>query len=453
LDALYTADDRREHFLGAIVTILQEMTPNGTSKVLLIDGQQRLTTLLILLAALRDMAKERGNELAIQIEKLYLFNEFETGLEFFRLLPSEGDQKVFFALMNGDLVNDNHQLSQAHEYFINRIQSKKDGKMYDLRRLRDIIISNLIVVSIVLEADENPYRIFESLNYKGEPLTQADLIRNYFFMRISLERHKTVYKEYWLPMQQRFAHSHRDLLGQFMWRYLLKDGTFVRRGDVYAEFKKRLDLVADDQLITALQELARFAEYHECLLDSAKEESKGLREGLGRLNRWDVTTSYPFLLNVYKDYREDRISAEEFCQIIDTIESFVIRRTFCRIPTNELNRLFISLYRQLDRNDLVSSLCKALRQRRWPTDKEFVRGWETFPIYMSGHEKARLVLETLEKAYKHKESIDTSKLQIEHVMPQMLTPEWRQTLGRNADKVHSTYLPQFRTKMIGFERQ
>jgi len=440
LQSLYTADKEREHFLGAIVTVPMGMTPNGTGKVLLIDGQQRLTTLLIFLAVLRDIAKERDNEqLATQIEKLYLFNEFESGLECFRLLPSEGDQEVFFALMCGEPVDNNHRLSQAYSYFLKRTQRKIDKN--DLGRLRRIIISNLVVVNIVLGVDENPHRIFESLNYKGEPLTQADLVRNYFFMRIPLEHHKSVYNEHWFPMQQRFAHSRRDLLGGFMWRYLLKDGTFVRRGDVYDAFKKRLDPVADDQLIPTLQDLARFADYYERLRDPTKEQdSPSLQEKLGRLKRWDVTTSYPFLLNIYEDYCEGSISVEKFRQIMDTLESFVVRRTFCRIPTNELNRLFISLYRQLDRDDLVSSLRAALCQRRWPTDEEFARGWEVFPIYKSGREKARLVLESLETACGHKEIVDVSTLQIEHVMPQTLTSEWRQILGHNADETHNTYL-------------
>ena len=300
LRSLYTANEEHEHFLGAIVTISMGMTPNGTSKVLLIDGQQRLTTLLIFLSALRDMAKERDNkQLATQIEKLYLFNEFESGLEYFRLLPSEGDQKVFFALMRGKPAANHHRLSQAHNYFLKRIIRPKGDENINLGRLRETIISNLVIVNIVLESDENPYRIFESLNYKGEPLTQADLVRNYFFMRIPLEQHKLVYNEHWFPMQQRFAHSRHDLLGEFMWRYLLKDGTFVRQGDVYAEFKKRLDPMSDDQLVPTLQELARFAGYYERLLDPTKEQSsERLQEKLSRLKHWNVTTSYSFLLNI-----------------------------------------------------------------------------------------------------------------------------------------------------------
>lgn len=132
------------------------------------------------------------------------------------------------------------------------------------------------------------------------------MVQANFFMRIPLEHHKSVYNEHWFPMQQRFAHSRRDLLGGFMWRYLLKDGTFVRRGDVYDEFKKRLDPVADDQLIPTLQDLARFADYYERLRDPTKEQdSPSLQEKLGRLKRWDVTTSYPFLLNIYGDYCAD----------------------------------------------------------------------------------------------------------------------------------------------------
>ena len=144
--------------------------------------------------------------------------------------------------------------------------------------------------------------------------------------------------------------------------------------------------------------------------------------------------------SIFRDYCEGQISTDEFCQVIDMVESFVVRRTFCRIPTNELNRLFISLYRQLDRGDLVSSLRAVLSQRRWPTDEEFARGWEVFPIYKSGREKARLVLESLETVCGHKEIVDMSTLQIEHVVPQTLTSEWRQILGYNADETHSTYL-------------
>ena len=200
-------------------------------------------------------------------------------------------------------------------------------------------ILNLELVSITIDERDNEYRSFESLNAKGAspPLTQADLLRNYFFMRISWSRQDIIYRTIWLPLQQLLG----DHLEDFF-RYLyMSDGEFVRESDVYQKWKITLDKLTSDQLLERLRNIAQAGSYYKRLTDPVSEADPEVSGRLVRLNRWGSQTMYPFLLLAYGQEKAGYPGPSGIAELLTMIESFLVRRLFCGVPTNALNRLFL----------------------------------------------------------------------------------------------------------------
>jgi len=237
----------------------------------------------------------------------------------------------------------------------------------------------------------------------------------------------------------------QDSLGgalENFFRYeFMSSGQFVREADVYVAWKKRLDPHDSDELIEHLKYLAHSARFYKRLLRPSEEPDTKIARGLSRLNRWGGQTVYPFLLNMYRRYDNHDLSANEYVEVLRLIESFLVRRFIARIPTNQLNRLFMRLAYQLPHEyGLVEATRIALSDpgRRWPHDESFREAFVRFPLYREGrYEQRRLILETLEESYGSKESVNLSKLNIEHVMPQALSEEWAAVLGDNAFEIHA----------------
>ncbi len=222
----------KSHFIGSIVTMPTTSVPEGVPKYLLIDGQQRLTTIFILLTLLRDKAKSGGlDELAQEIEQTMIVNPFKKGLDYFKLLPTQVDREEFKMILDKGEPRTGG-ISNCYSFFDRQL---KKGQV-ELAALSKVIITRLSVVSIVLDPDDNPHLVFESLNAKGHPLTQADLIRNYFFMRIHASDQESVYREFWLPMQEALGENSTEFIRHF----LMKNGSIVKQGDVYFTLKDRV---------------------------------------------------------------------------------------------------------------------------------------------------------------------------------------------------------------------
>ena len=230
---LCTTENPRPHFMGSIVTMPTSAIPEGVSKYLLIDGQQRLTTIFILLCALRDKSKDSNNQLAEELHNKFLINQYQKDPEIYKLQPTQANRESFYILINNeDNINDaiiktkekKCKIQECYSFFEKKIRQSN----LDFGLLKTIISSYLSVVSVVLSTDDNPYLVFESLNANGEPLTQDDLIRNYFFLRISTDNQKSAYDKYWLPMQETL----NDNLTEFIRHYLTKSGAEVRENDI-----------------------------------------------------------------------------------------------------------------------------------------------------------------------------------------------------------------------------
>jgi uncharacterized protein with ParB-like and HNH nuclease domain len=231
----YESSEDTSHFMGAIVTMPYKSVPVGVSKHLIIDGQQRLTTLALLLSAVRDELPSDAKERA-RIQNHYLTNEGYEGWDYLKLLPTQDDRDGFKALMDSLETLGSSQMLEAYRFFRQEIaKGDSNGTSIDVRRLLYTLERKLIIVNINLGETEDPYLIFESLNAKGSPLTQADLVRNYFLMKLPETDQEEVYRDFWLPMQRNLG----DNLTEFMRHYLMRNGEEVLKDDVYSQLKKR----------------------------------------------------------------------------------------------------------------------------------------------------------------------------------------------------------------------
>jgi uncharacterized protein with ParB-like and HNH nuclease domain len=426
----------RNHFMGSIVNLPSRSVPEGVTKYVLIDGQQRLTTILIFLAAIRDHARKQTGNLADKIDDLLLKNRYQEGADVYKLLPTQVDRPAFFAVIDTGTPPRDEILGDAYRFFDRKLRLNSE---IPLEKLYDVIRNHLVLVSIVLDKDDNPYLIFESLNAKGKPLAQADLIRNFFFMRLHPNSQERMYGDHWRPTQEKLGES----LTEFIRHFLMRDGGLVRKGDVYVTLKEQIENHDQEQIVGYLKELASFANYYCRLLDPKVVELRpAIAERLDRLNRNEATTAYPFLLNVYHGDTIGSVSEGEFATVLDCLETFLIRRFVCGVATAGLNRVFAQLYGQAcQAGNLVDGVRSILADKNFPRDKQFRDQFSITKIYGGDRTpKARLILDRLEVANGHKEQVDLGKLTIEHVMPRTPTEWWRRNLGEDWEAVHAEWL-------------
>jgi len=425
---LCESESPRTHFMGSIVTIPTNSIPEGVSKYLLIDGQQRLTTIFILLCAVRDYAKQIEEEkLAAKIDNTILVNPYEKGLDYYKLQPTQVDRDVFHKLIRSEEQDQNWEILECYNFFLKKIKQFR----VDVYKIQKVICSNLSIVSVVLSADDDPYLVFESLNAKGRALTQADLIRNYFFMRIHADSQELIYEKYWQPMQYLLG----DNLTEFIRHYLTKNGIDVKQSETYFQIKERIN---QGDALPHLQDLHRFANYYSRLLTPEREDNLRIRKYLTRINRLEVATVYPFLLNCYDEWMQNRISETEFIEIFQVLENFILRRFVCNVQTRGLNRIFALLYSQVVKDTAIATgsfidrLKIALQSKDYPKDAEFKERLLDVKLYGSNRtEKAKLILESLEESFRHKEQVSLNNLSIEHIMPQTLNGWWKNHLGED----------------------
>lgn len=254
-------------------------------------------------------------------------------------------------------------------------------------------------------------------------------------MRIHIDDQERMYRECWKPMQDLLG----DSLTEYIRHFLMKDGSIVKTTDIY-EFLRTI--VGKRDPLFYLEDLSRYANYYARLLNPDKEESPKLREYLKRLNRIEVTTAYPFLLNLYREYLTDKtLSEENFVELLKILENYLIRGFICNSSNKQLNKYFPSLYNLLKEdssNDYVGGLKSILQARGYPKDAEFKDRLIEAKLYGAGDRrvKTQLILESLEQAFGHKEPVPLNALTIEHIMPQTLTEEWKRYLGHEWEVTH-----------------
>ena len=438
----YPADDisdKATHFMGAVVTMPARSVPVGVSKFLIIDGQQRLTTISILMCAVRDNLAVDPQGPRGRIQQFYLTNFGCDGTEYFKLLPTQGDRDAYSSLIQESANVPESQFKKAYDFFRKRLRDSADGEKIDPKRILDIIEKRLMVVMINLSDTDDPYLIFESLNFKGSPLEQADLVRNYFLMRFPVTDQQGVYDGLWLPMQNRLGPG----LTEFMRHFLGAEGEEVRKGDVYAAIKR---LVTDSDAASVrllMTRMERLSVLYSRVAGVADEPLPELAKYFDQFRRLDFGSVYPLLLAIYEDFSEGQFGPGEFVASMGILHSFVLRRMVVGVPSNSLSGLFILMCKTKPVTEtpsawLSASLGREDKNRRWPSDAEFLEAWVRTSLY--GSRACQVILECLELSYGHHEVVDFGESSIEHVMPQTLTPDWYESLGADAAAIHSAWL-------------
>jgi len=433
------------HFLGSFVLSPVDPTAAGVQTFLVIDGQQRLTTLMLVLCALRDLGAEQTASTVDRFNKLYLINEFQEGAARYRLQPTEEDRASLRARVDRDPDAGTRDLiSDAYRFYSRRLnEPRPDGSAIDVPLFERVVVERMAIVEITTQHGDNAHRIFQSLNGTGVELNQADLLRNYVFMLLPT-RAESVYEQVWRPMETLLGVNNLAGLARVD---LQRRGQDVAKDDVYAVHQRRLDPISHDEgrIEAEVRDLALRATHYKKLIDPISEPDPDLAAGLGRLARWGAQTSHPVLMVAYDLRQRGLIDTAELRRVVALIESFLVRRQLARIPTNALNRLFLQLIERLpDGAGFADSLHRELSRERlyWPDDEWLRSAIKSQPFFHIGRwHQRKMILERLESSFEHPEKLDfdQSDLQIEHIMPQTLSSEWREhleSLGQDPDAVH-----------------
>jgi hypothetical protein len=431
------------HFLGAVVTMPARSVPIGVSKFLVIDGQQRLTTVAILLCAIRDALGSSPAEetLKRRIQNHYLTNDGYDGTDLFKLLPTQADRESYSPLIQWQPSVPKSQFQKAYKFYQRRLKDLDDNDSpLDPAKVLDIIQTRLMVVMINLGDNDDPYLIFESLNFKGSPLEQSDLVRNYFMMRFPVNEQQDVYDKIWLPMQNSLGSN----LTEFMRHFLGAEGEQVRKGDVYTAIKRLVSDSHPSDVRLLMARMAKLAGFYSRIATIAPDLDEILRAYFTIFKRLDFGTAYPLLLTLYEDYADGQFGPSEFVSCLKILDSYIVRRMVARVPSNSLSGTFIALCKNKPVTEtpsawLSEALSRETGNRRWPLDHEFQENWLSGQIYGS-RSVCQVILERLEESFEHHEVVGFDGATIEHVLPQTLNPEWRLMLGENADHIQALWL-------------
>ncbi len=446
--AQYDETERSSHFMGAVVTVPVKSVPVGVTKHLVIDGQQRLTTLAVLLGAIRDAAASIGDSSTEGIIGDLLVNRHYQAPDDLKLVPTQVDREAFKALVQGEDLAPHAEtgLAQAYQFFRKKLAGcDPDDEPIIPSKTFQAVQQSLQVVMINLSETDDPYLIFESLNHKGKPLNQADLVRNYVLMRF---QHSTsaggdqekAYQNLWRPMEERLGENMTEFLRHYGMRY----GHNVRKGDIYTACKAEFErLNTADEVRNRLGEMKNGALEYQRFIHPNSEDDGEVGRLLGAIKELDSTVFYPLILRLFNGLQAGAYDKSVLTRCLQTLESFYVRRAACNVPTHGLNKLVLELCLNFPDSSpdvwLRERLAQGSKGRRWPDDAEFVEALVTQPIY-SRRRIPRYMLVSLEDAHAHKEPVDPTTATIEHIMPQTLNEGWRATLGLNHASVHAKWL-------------
>ncbi len=445
-------DDKvKAHFIGSIVYVERGLSTVTTEEALLvIDGQQRLTTSTLLIAALAEHFKTHNvAELldAFSFKKLrnyYLLNPDEDGDRHYKLILSETDKDTLLALLQDTPMPAQSSTRITENYAL--FQSLIEEHQQELESICQGL-AKLVIVDVALDrSQDNPQLIFESMNSTGLELSQADLIRNYILMGLEPKLQTELYNTYWRPMEKAFGQAayvvHFDA---FMRHYLTtKTGEIPNVREVYLAFKAFAQKQPDTHTRTRdlVADIHAYALYY-CAMALGTETDAGLKQAFHDLRELKVDVAYPFLLDVYHDYKQGRLNNDEALQIVRLVESYVFRRAICAIPTNSLNKTFAGLSRTLKKDRYLESVQAALlllpSYRRFPKDEEFQREIKLRDLY--NFRSRSYWLRRLEN-HGRKERVVVEDYTIEHILPQNedLSPEWQQELGPDWQRIQEEWL-------------
>lgn len=441
-------NNRRSHFFGSLVSVYE---PSGrNTEFLVIDGQQRLTTVSLLFLAMYNLINggviiPKDTSLGKQIYEDFLVDKYQPEETRIKLKPVKNDQKAFGKLFDSvDEYIRESNLTANYNYFYERIQKQE----ITIDELFDAICS-LEIINITLNNEDNPQLIFESLNSTGLDLSEGDKIRNFILMGLPSKEQDEYYDKYWNRIEECTKYD----VSSFVRDYLsVKQMAIPSQKKIYISFKEYVEQQSID-VEELLKELLAYAKRYEILLCGGTK-NKALDSCIYRLNRLETTVTRPFFLEVLRLYDEGKIDMSQVADVFIITENYLFRRTICDLPTNALNKIFLLLHREIIRYegndvDYVEKFKYAILSKkekaRFPDDDEFSAVFTERQVYQMNSKNKIYIMERLENygtaedkdVYDH---CDDGIYSIEHIMPQHLTPAWVKALGDDYEQIHETWL-------------
>ncbi|MBN2164311.1 MAG: DUF262 domain-containing protein [Pontiellaceae bacterium] len=436
-----STDKLDSHFIGSAVYIPEQDTSAAISRWLVIDGQQRITTVTLLLLALMNRLAAEGAADPIspeEIEDYYLKNRYGKEDLKYKMLLTKTDKDTLIALLDNKEPGEkaSKRILDNYAFFVEQLANADLKAVYTG-------IQKLMIVDVRLQHGiDNPQMIFESMNSTGKALTQADLIRNFVLMGLEHDLQTRLYNDYWRPMEVAFgADNYINQFDEFM-RYFLVIHTGnhrIRRDEVYDEFKA---YSRDQEVEQLLMRLKEFTHYY-CDIALGRGQDKELGAALHDIRELRADVCYPLLMEVYQDYRNNHVTKEEFLEVIRMVESYVFRRAVCDIPTNSLRQTFAMFCRRLKKDRYLESVKATFlllqSYRRFPSESEFIQKIQERNLY--NFNRRSYWLRRIEN-HGRKERVLVQEYTIEHILPQNdnLSDEWQDMLGSDWKQVQETYL-------------
>ncbi|RKR90541.1 6-O-methylguanine DNA methyltransferase-like protein [Micromonospora pisi] len=426
-------DPTLTHFIGSLVLAPSPNHGPAVSEFLVVDGQQRLTTLSILLCAIRDHRVQHENpDHRDRIDQEYLINKYKPAHRF-KLVPTQADRPAYEACLDATpQAGGTDRVGAAYRFFKSQLAAVTPDDSLDIERIEDAAISGMALVSVVAQAGDNVYRIFESLNNTGLKLTQADLLRNYLFMRLP-NRGEAVYGSLWFPLQQQLDSGE---LEQLFWLDLVHRNPEVKQTDTYTGQQARLNRLHTEAEIEAeVRRFCRLGALLRIILHPEEEGDPEVQRRLARLNAWDTTTVYPLLLHLLDRREQGTATSEQIASAMLYVESYFIRRLLIGRATASINRILLRVVTDMGADLPVDQAVRkylSVGRKYYASDASVRAAIRSIPFYLNGRATQRkLVLQWLEESHGSKEPVASDSLTIEHVMPQSPTAEWRQVLSED----------------------
>ena len=439
-------DGRATHFFGAIV--YKDEGQIGESTV--IDGQQRLTSVNVLFLALyRSLVDGRlqpdDPRLADRIFREYLQSEFAPSGHKLKLKTVKKDADAYRKLFGeATYFDESSNLTANYHYFSRRLDAGElsgDEVFEALRRLQ--------IMKLKLEESDDAQLIFESLNSTGLDLSEADRIRNFVLMGQTREQQEHLYEHYWNRIETNVDYETPSFIRHYL---TAKVGRAPKISHLYGDFRAHLK---QNQLAVTdvLAEMRNYSHYYRAVRHADTGHTQ-IDRLLRRYNMVDRDVTLPLLLPVVGEYRAGTVSADDLAAVIRTVDNYLTRRFVCGYPTNALNKIFALLYRETAKlrragdsfNDLMTyRLLRRQGSGTFPTDHEFADALRTKDFYHVSTAQRTYIFESLENGDSNDvrefaQALESGSISIEHVMPQTLSPEWKQELGPDFEEIHTTWL-------------
>lgn len=436
------------HFFGSIVYHCKGA--GRLTNYYLIDGQQRISTVFILLIAIKNLSEEMGYTSIDpdDISNKYLIDDSTKEVKL-KLKMIASDEESLKKIINNNFSKNESQLIANYSYFYNKLSELQESDVLGIYSAIDAL--QIVFISLDLDRGDNPQLIFESLNSKGVKLSEADKIRNYVLMNHDSDELDNIYDTYWEPFEETVG---KQNLGKFF-RYYITKHTYVlpKEDSLYFAFKEFRNANYKD-VEPLMQNMMVYANYFK-IISEAKRSDSGYKGAISRLVYLDVNTSIPLIFDFFDAQSTGKLSDAEFDEAMSVLESYYVRRIFCTEAVSSLNKTFVSMSRDIQRimADTGARYIDALKytvlirtgKTRFPKDAEFEDRFKSFELYNSKPQFRKYIFERLEN-YNVKapdriiDAIDDGTYTIEHIMPQTLTKEWKKYLGKDWDKIQSRYL-------------